>query len=52
MVVSMVDKDGASLKASTTFCLEIDLRDFSWGEEWFIRSLGKHLNSKNPGQNY
>ena len=52
MVASLVDEDGTSFKAFTTSCLEKDLKDFGWGEEWFIKSLGKRLSSKNPIQRY
>ena len=40
-VISLVDEDGISFKAFATSCLEKDLKDFGWGEELFIRSLGK-----------
>ena len=40
-VISLVNEDGMSFKAFTTSCLEKDLRDFSWGEEWLIKFLGK-----------
>ena len=41
IVATLIDEDGASFKAFHTGCLENDLRDFGWGEEWFIKSLGK-----------
>ena len=41
MVVSLVDEDGTSFKAFPAGCLKNDLRDFGWGDEWFIKSLGK-----------
>ena len=41
MVASLVDEDGMSFKVFPTGCLENDLRDFGWAEEWFIKSLGK-----------
>ena len=36
MVVSLVDKDGKTLKAFITSCLKNDLKDFSQIEKWFI----------------
>ena len=52
MVISLVDENGMSLKAFATSCIENDLKDFSLGEEWFIRTLGKCLSSRNPSQSY
>ena len=50
--VSLVDKDGKTLKAFTTSCLTNDLKDFSWKEKLFIRPLAKWQSFKNPGQSY
>ena len=33
MVISLVDRDGKTLKAFATSCLEKDLKDFSWKEK-------------------
>ena len=52
MVVSLVDKDGTSLKAFTTSYLENDLKDFGLCDKWFIRPLGQCPNSRNPSQSY
>ena len=52
VVVSLVDEDGMSFEAFATSCLEKDLIDFGWGKEWFIKSLGQHLSSRNPDQSY
>ena len=52
MVISLVDEDGASLKAFATSCHENDLKDYGLGEEWFIRSLGKCPSSRNLRQSY
>ena len=52
IVISLVNEDGMSFKAFATSCLEKDLRDFGWGEEWFIKPLGKSQSSKNPTQIY
>ena len=49
MVVSLVDIDGTSPKAFATFCLEIDLKDFSLGGEWFIKPF---WSLRNPYQSY
>ena len=50
MVVSLIDENGVSFNSFPTGCLENDLRDFGWDEEWFIKSLGKWQSSKNPTQ--
>ena len=52
MAVSFVDEDGMSFKAFPISCLINNLRDFSWGEEWFIKSLGKRQSSRDPDQSY
>ena len=52
MIISLVDKDGTSFKTFSTGCLKNDLRDFGWGKEWFIKSLGKWPCSRNPHQSY
>ena len=52
MAVSLVDEAGMSFKAFPTGCLRDDLRDFSWDEEWFIKSLAKKLSPKDPDQSY
>ena len=52
MVVSLVDKDGKTLKVFATGCFEKDLKDFSWKEKWFIRPLGKWQSYKYPSQSY
>ena len=52
MVVSLVDEDGTNFKVFPNDCLENDLRDFGWGEEWFIKSLGKRPSSRDPDQSY
>ena len=49
MVILLVDKDKISLKEFAINCLEINLRDFGWGGEWFIRSLSKQPN---PSHSY
>ena len=52
MVVSLVDEDGTSFKAFPISCLKNDLRDFSCGDEWFIKSLGKRPISRDSDQSY
>ena len=52
MVVSLVDEDGMSFKAFPASCLKNGLRDFSWDDEWFIKSLGKQQSSRNPDQSH
>ena len=52
MVVSLVDEDGKSFKTFPASCPEDDLRDFSWGDEWFIKSLGKQPSSRDPDQSH
>ena len=52
VVVSLVDRDGKTLKAFATSCLEKDLKDFSQKEKRFIRPLGKKQSPKNPSQSF
>ena len=51
-VVRLVDEDGMNFKAFAIGSLEGGLKDFGWGEGWFINSLGKRSSSKDPIQSY
>ena len=48
IVISLVEEDGAIIKAFTTSCLMNDLKDFGLGEEWFIRPLVKRPSFRSP----
>ena len=49
MVVSLVDKDGISLKAFPASCLRNNLRDFSWAKNGSSNAL---VSGRDPDQNY
>ena len=49
---AMVVEDGTSFWAFATSCLKNNLRDFDWGDDWFIRPLVKKPSSRNPDQGY
>ena len=51
-IVTLSNENGEKLTAFATSCLIKDLKDFGWGETYYIKSLGLKNSNKNLGQKY
>ena len=51
-IVTLSSENKEKLTAFATSCLIKDLKDFGWGETYYIKSLGLKNSNKNLGQKY